>query len=506
MKELVRKLFTLDLRSLGALRISLGLVALLDIFYYRWPHAEMLLSDRGVLPRELFGKLYDSSYWSLYRLSGDPHFVSLLLLLQAAAAFAFLIGYRTRAASFVLLVLVWSVQARNPLTNTGGDVLIRNLIAWCCLLPMGARFSWEARQRSRRGLGEFRGNSGGHGWCTLPSAGLILQLVVMYFFAGIAKCNAYWLRGDALDWCLQYEFYLKPAGYYLQQLPWALPLITWGTLTMELAAPLFLLTPWRTNFWRMTMLGCYWLFHLGIGTVYSIGIFSIAAASGWLMFLPSSFWDWLQQPQRRTGDDLVNPKMVEKPSETDDWLRWLAGAMLIFMLLINVANALPKNAAPAIVQGLHELGRWTMFVQEYTMFGEPPVENSYYAIDAELNDGRRVDLFSREFPNFKPSREQIFQWGLAQPWRRYLSNISPRADQPQGEAERAAFDAIHDRLLEALVEQWNRENGSKAGVKEAEFLYFQRAITKGSGVPEPKQIHWASWPAQKKGDSRGSAQ
>lgn len=501
MNDLVRKLFTLDLRSLGALRIALGLVALLDIFYYRWPHAEMLLSDRGVLPRELFGKLYDPSYWSLYRLSGDPTFVSLLLLLQAVAAIAFLVGYRTRVASIVLLVLFWSVQARNPLTNTGGDVLIRNLLAWCCLLPMGARFSWEARQRSRRGLGDFEGNSGEHGWVTLASAGLVLQLVVMYFFAGIAKCNGYWLKGDALDWCLQYEFYLKPAGYYLQQFPWALPLITWGTLAMELAAPLFLLMPWRTSFWRMTMLGCYWLFHLGIAAVYSIGIFSVAAASSWLMFLPSSFWDALQKPQRRFMDNFVNPNLNEVPRETDGWLRWLAGAMLLFMLLINIANSLPKKAVPALVQGLHEVGRWTMFVQEYTMFGEPPLENSYYAIDAELHDGRRVDLFSGQTPNFQPNREQIFRWGAAQPWRRYLSNISPRAEQPLSAAGQAAFDAMHYRMLEALVERWNRENFSKAWVKKAEFLYFQRAITKGSGVPEPKRILWASWPA-KKADSK----
>lgn len=497
MKDLVRKLFTIDLRSLGALRIALGLVALLDIFYYRWPHAEMLLSDRGVLPRELFGKLYDSSYWSLYRLSGEPTFVSLLLLLQAVAAIAFLIGYRARLASVFLLVLFWSVQARNPLTNTGGDVLIRNLFAWCCLLPMGSRFSWEARQRSRRGLVELEGNSGEHGWYTLATVGLILQVVVMYFFAGVAKCNSYWLKGDALDWCLQYDFYLKPAGYLLQQFSWALPLITWGTLVMEIAAPLFLLTPWRTSFWRMAMLGCYWLFHLGIGAVYSIGIFSIAAASSWLMFLPSSFWDWVIKPRRRLMDDFSDPNLTSESSELDRWLGWLAGAMIVFMFLINVANALPKNKAPAVVQGLHELGRWTMFVQEYTMFGEPPLENPYYAIDAQLNDGRRVDLFTGGLPNLEPSREQVFQWGAAQPWRRYFSNISPRADQPLSAAGQAAFDAMHYRVLEALVERWNSAHFSKDWVKKADFLYFQRAITKGSGVPAPKRITWAKWPAKK---------
>jgi hypothetical protein len=497
MRELVRKLFTLDLRSLGALRIALGLVALVDIFYYRWPHAEMLLSDRGVLPLELFGKLYDSSYWSLYRISGEPTFVSALLLLQAVAAIAFLIGYRVRVASVLLLVLFWSVQARNPLTNTGGDVLIRNLVAWCCLLPMGARFSWEAWQRSRRGLGEFPGNCAEQTWCSLASAGLILQVVVMYFFAGVAKCNSYWLQGDALNWCLQYDFYLKPAGYLLQRFSWALPLITWGTLAMELAAPLFLLTPWRINFWRMAMLGCYWLFHLGIGAVYSIGIFSIAAASCWLMFLPASFWDWVTKPLRRMLDDLSEPKLTKELSETDRWLRYLAGAMLVFMFLINIANALPKSAASTIVQGLHELGRWTMFVQEYTMFGEPPLENPYYAIDAELNDGRRIDLVTGRLPNFEPSREQVFQWGTAQPWRRYLSNISPRADQPLSKAGQAAFDAMHYRVLEALVERWNSEHFGKDWVKKAEFIYFQRAINKGSEVPAAKQIIWAKWPTKK---------
>jgi hypothetical protein len=215
------------------------------------------------------------------------------------------------------------------------------------------------------------------------------------------------------------------------------------------------------------------------------------------MFLPSAFWDAVSKPKRGLAEDFRNPDLTKEPSEPDRWLRWLAGAMLIFMLLINLANALPKKTAPAVVQGLHELGRWTMFVQEYTMFGEPPLENSYYAIDAQLNDGRRIDLFSLSPPNFEPSREQVFEWGLAQPWRRYFSNISPRADQPLSSAGKAAFDAMHYQVLEALVERWNAGHFSKDWVKKAEFLYFQRPITKGSGTPPAKQITWAKWPVSK---------
>ncbi len=106
--ELLRRVFTLDLRSLAVLRMALGLIALLDVFYYRWPHAELLLSDRGVLPRELFARIYDPSYWSFYRLSGEPTFVYLLLLVQALAAVALFAGYRTRGANVILLILCWS--------------------------------------------------------------------------------------------------------------------------------------------------------------------------------------------------------------------------------------------------------------------------------------------------------------------------------------------------------------------------------------------------------------
>ena len=506
-----RRIFSIDLRSLAALRIALALVALLDIIYYRWPHAELLLSDRGVLPLDLFSQIYDPSYWSLYRWQGDLTIVRLLLLIQAAAALAMLVGWRTRWANLTLLILCWSVQARNPLTNTGGDVLIRNLLAWSCLLPLAARWSLDACRQQRRGAGIVAGNQGAESWYSLATVGLILQLVVMYFCAGFVKCNRDWFSGEALAYCLQLELYLKPLGQWLQALPALLPLITWGTLLMELAAPLFLLSPWKTNQCRMVMLGCYWAFHFGIGLVYSIGIFSVAASASWLMFLPGSFWDWLGLRSRlpatpaaasqklgraepSSGETLPVAEEVEGPAETQGWSNWLAGAMLVFMLLINFANALPKGTAPGLVQGLHEFGRWTMFTQEYTMFGEPPKENSFYVFDAQLQNGERVDLFSGQPPNYQPSKDELYRWGRAQPWRRLLTNVSPGHDQQLSAAGRLAFTMLQTRILEALVEHWNRGHEIGEQVERAEFLYFQRTIDPTGNVPVPRRIVWACWP------------
>lgn len=495
------RVFAIDLRSLAALRIGLALVSLLDIFYYRWPHAELLVSDRGVLPLDLFAQLYDPSYWSLYRWHGDLAVVHLLLLLHAGAALAFLVGWRTRWANLALLVLAWSVQARNPLTNTGGDVLIRNLLAWSCLLPLAARWSLDAARQKRRGAGVFVGNQGLESWYSLATVGLILQLVVMYFCAGQIKCNRDWFSGEALAYCLQLELYLKPPGHWLQAMPWVLPLITWGTLVMELAAPLFLLTPWKTVPCRMVMLGCYWAFHFGIGLVYSIGIFSVAASSSWLMLLPGSFWDWLGlRSPLGTGEPAAEPAgakaadSIAEQAEAGKWLDWLAGGMLAFMLLINFANALPQGTAPELVRGLHELGRWTTFVQEYTMFGDPPKENPFYVFAAELQNGQRVDLFSGVRPNFEPTKAEVYHWGRAQPWRRLLTNVSPAQDQQLSAAGRQAFGLLQRRILVALIEHWNRGHAAGEQVKQAEFLYFHRTIDPHGTVPVPQRAVWARWP------------
>lgn len=511
-QETWQRIFAVDLRSLAALRIGLALVSLFDVFYYRWPHAELLLSDRGVLPLELFAQLYDPSYWSLYRWNGDLAVVRLLLLLHAGAAAAWLVGWRTRWANLALLVLAWSVQARNPLTNTGGDVLIRNLLAWCCLLPMGARWSVDAVRLQRGGAGCLAGNRGSESWYSLATVGLILQLVVMYFCAGLIKCNRDWFSGEALAYCLQLELYLKPPGQWLQAIPAILPLITWGTLVMELAAPLFLLTPWRTVSCRMVMLGCYWAFHFGIGLVYSIGIFSLAASTSWLMLLPGQFWDWLGLRSPREAEEFAAAGAgagmalsAEQQAEAGRWLDWLAGAMLAFMLLINAANALPKGAAPELLRGLHEFGRWTMFVQEYTMFGEPPRENSFYVFDAELQNGQRVDLFSGVRPNFEPAKEEVYRWGRAQPWRRLLTNVSPGHDQQLSEAGRRAFTLLQVRILAALVEHWNRGHESGAQVRRAEFLHFQRTIDPSGRVPVPRRAVWARWPTAGEAGLEGAA-
>lgn len=106
-------------------------------------------SDQGVLPRsELDLGPYS---FSLNTLSGAPEFQALLFGLAALGALSMLVGYRTRLATFVVWLLVLSIQLRNPLVLTGGDQLLHLLLFWGIFLPLGTVWSVDRARADERG-------------------------------------------------------------------------------------------------------------------------------------------------------------------------------------------------------------------------------------------------------------------------------------------------------------------------------------------------------------------
>ncbi|MEL7078764.1 MAG: hypothetical protein AAGM46_22910, partial [Cyanobacteria bacterium J06582_2] len=63
------KIFSLDLRSLALLRISLALIIVFDLLI-RFFKIETYYSDRGILPRAELIEGLSPEYWSLHLFSG----------------------------------------------------------------------------------------------------------------------------------------------------------------------------------------------------------------------------------------------------------------------------------------------------------------------------------------------------------------------------------------------------------------------------------------------------
>ena len=104
-----------------------------------------------------------------------------------AAAFLFMIGAGTRVSGLVTLLLYAQLSRILPLGDRGIDLMLRNVILLLVLSRSHAMWSVDAWLRTRRWSGD------GTDIPAWPRHLLILQLVVMYFFAGIQKTAIAWL-------------------------------------------------------------------------------------------------------------------------------------------------------------------------------------------------------------------------------------------------------------------------------------------------------------------------
>lgn len=106
--------------------------------------APLLYADSGLLPRSVATGVIESARISLHLANGSALFALGLTLLQALAAAALLLGWRTRLASLLCWVLAVSAAARHPAIVGAGDALALALLSWGLFLPLAARWSLDA--------------------------------------------------------------------------------------------------------------------------------------------------------------------------------------------------------------------------------------------------------------------------------------------------------------------------------------------------------------------------
>jgi hypothetical protein len=82
-------------------------------------------------------------------MNGMPFFQALLFGVAALAALGLLVGYRTRLMTIVVWVLLLSLHMRNPLVNGAESPMLRMLLFWGMLLPLGAYWSVDRAKRPR---------------------------------------------------------------------------------------------------------------------------------------------------------------------------------------------------------------------------------------------------------------------------------------------------------------------------------------------------------------------
>lgn len=379
-----------DPRALAALRVALGALLVLDLAL-RAGDLVAFYTDAGVLPRSALAARYGSlAELSVHGLTGGPVLQAGLLAVTAAVAVALLAGYRARLAALLAFVLLTSLHIRNPLLLTAGDSLLRRLLLWGALLPLGARWSIDARDgdglRSTRIL-------------SVASAGLLLQVVIVYAVNAVVKLRGEtWPAGDGLATVMRLDHLTVRFADVIAGQPLLLEALGRTWLAMLVLAPLLVLLRGhgRTLFATM-FVGA----HLAMLLTMKIGVFPLISVAALLPFYPPRVWDAVERATAPLADRAERSRLRDRVGRlaarlpragatvraaTPRVARPAAAVLLVLVLVWNAA-ALGYIELSATAGLSAEERRWDMFAPE------PTSTTGWPAAPARTHDGRRVDAY-----------------------------------------------------------------------------------------------------------------
>jgi hypothetical protein len=485
MKWLARALkgvLTLDLRSLAALRISLGLILVFDTLL-RCRDLTAHYTDAGVLSRTDLLELTADPWWiSLHLAGGGWPFQSFLFLVGALAGLALILGYQTRAATVLSWVLLVSLQSRNPMVLNSGDVLLRVTLFWCIFLPWGAKWSVDGRRRVSQETQI----------CSVGALAYVVQIALLYGFAAFSKSGEPWRDGTAVYYALSIDQFRTTLGTFMLGFPSLLQYLTWGVVALQWMVPILLLCPMATRHTRLVAVVGLLCMHIGIGLSMHIGIFNLIAVAVTVGLLPGYVWsfklfpDRLRQGARNLLDffdrrlpTLWVPQHFLPKTRA---VRGLLSGLLLYVVMWNF-GAVPLKAT--------WIGQLFRLDQHWSMFAPNPlVEDGWYTIEGELINGKRIDLFRAGHKLSFEKPDSVAWWFPNQRWRKYIMNL---------------YDIRHrehrDLFLRYLSERWNAEHRGPWQVGKARLYYTLEKTTREGSEP-PKKILLREHKVEKK-DRRG---
>ena len=289
-------------RVLGTIRILVGLILLYD-FVHLWnlglveplfaPHSSGGISN--VMERPVAPLVYQWFPVSESTAIG-------LHVTICVSAFLFTIGLFTRISGLVLLLGLAQSAQIVPLGDRGIDLMVRNVVFLLLFSQCGAWASVDAKRKS----GSFWGD--GKDISAWPRHVLILQLIVMYFTAGVQKVGMDWMPmgGFAgLYVVLQDPAVARADFSWLSSYYPLTQLATATTMLFEWLSPFVLLTyhfrntPEKTGkmrrFYRRFTPHFYWIgigvmLHLGIAFTLALGIFPYAMLALYPAFFHPDEW------------------------------------------------------------------------------------------------------------------------------------------------------------------------------------------------------------------------
>ncbi|WP_336135782.1 HTTM domain-containing protein [Natronomonas amylolytica] len=419
----------IDARALAAFRIYVGLLLCADLLL-RARNLRAFYTDAGVLPRDIHAELYPTlARVSLHTLSGALWWQALLFVVAFGFALLLTVGYRTRVSAVASWLLLASLQARNDYVLNGGDTVLLVVLFVALFLPLGRRWSLDARASD--GADATATPAVGFG-----TAALLSQVVLIYATNAVFKFRSdAWMAGEAVPQVFQVERFVVFLGPYISEFTALLVAINWLWVAMLAASPLLLLA---RGWLRATLVALYMGAHLAMRLTMDLGLFSEAMVAGLLVFLPPVVWDRVESAveplingvgdwlDARPGiDAAVQPSRAVLPSGLR---RGAARALPVATALVLVVGLLWQVAAVGVVATPEDAPvdpaehSWKLFAPN------PPASDGWYVTTAETAAGEEVDVYPHADTGFDPPDDIADTYPNAR-WRKYLTGLQHGSDR-----------------------------------------------------------------------------
>ncbi len=469
-QSLFQTLFSIDLRTLALFRVCLGLTVLYG-FYTNIINLRSLYTNEGFLPAKIFyAQIKGLWVSSIFLLNDTVAVTAILFALAVLACLCFIVGWKTRWASFWMWLFVMSVQVRNPYCLIGGDTVMRHLCFMSMFLPLGDKYAWDARPGNGQKMA-----------CSFATLGVMMVLFYVYFFTFLFKMRSpVWASGEGVKIALQLAGTGTPAAAFLLRFEPLLVLLNYATLVLEGLGPILFFVPWYTAYFRTAALLGFFALQGGLFTTMSLLAFPFASTAGILPFVPSSWWDFAArfQPMRRAGkffrSVLTRPAILGPVPEQGRFemplrlfLSYAALFFTVFNLWLNLESydkrfALPKTLdrlSQAIVKNSEG---WRMFAFE----GGAPKTNVWFVLVGKMEDGSEYDILQNGPVNWEcpPQFSKAYRNG------RFSIYVQHTQLYGRGKEFTRAFFVKH------FCQEWNRTHQGLSRVIRADLYHVRQTI------------------------------
>lgn len=450
------------------MRIAISIVLLVDLIIRSFS-IKAFFTDDGILPLDLLLKYnWHPYYFSFHTLSGELWWQITLFIINAVCIITLLIGYRTKAFTFICWTFLVSLQNRNPFILQGGDDLLRIMLLWGIFLPWGERYSIDEKKSTQE-----------NSFFSLANFGYLFLIFSVYFFSALLKTSDEWrTEGTAIYYALSLDQIRMPLGSLLYKFPTLMQILTYAVFYIELIIPIFFILPFVPPKFRLIGIFGIALLHVGICSTLYVGLFYIIGLSTLIGAIPSSSMDWMEKKIKVLQTS--NIEIQQQSTTPTIWLsiiqsikNWLTGAIIIYCLVLNLSGL--KWFPFVMERYVIDIGKALRLEQNWGMFAPFILKDDGWLVYSGFNKNQTyIDIMHNGKPSDFTKPDNLVSEFESDRWRKFSENYVFNNN-----------NYIRPYYCRYLLKKWNHEHPEN---KISELnIFFMKEISLPDYKTEPLQ-------------------